>query len=82
MIEVARLFRLENNGSSLKAFVDVIVAEGMVIKGLRIVQGKKGLFVAMPTQKSKDGKWHNIVDVFDPELREELQQAVLESYNV
>ena len=79
MVEVARLHRLEN-GSSLKAFVDVIVAEGLVIKGLRIVQGKKGLFVAMPTQQSKDGKWHETVSVFDPELREELQQAVLAAY--
>jgi len=80
MIEVARIHKLEN-GSSLKAFVDVIFAERLVIKGLRIVQGKKGLFVAMPTQQSKDGKWHEIVNIFDVELRETLREAVFDAFN-
>lgn len=79
MIEVARLFRFDN-GSSLKAFADVIIGE-VLVKGVRIVEGERGLFVAMPKSQSKDGKWYPTVMLVDKSMQGELQSIVLEAYN-
>jgi len=78
MIEVARLYKVDN-GSALKAFADVIIGE-VLVKGVRIIEGKNGLFAAMPKTQAKDGKWYESVSITDGELKEELQEAVLEAY--
>ena len=81
MVEVARLFRLDN-GSALKAFADISIAGQVLVKGVRVVEGKDGnLFVAMPQQQGKDGKWHETVTLLDDELKESLQGVVLEAFN-
>ena len=56
-IEVAKIHRLEGDGAT-KAFCDIIVSDALLIKGIRIMDGKNGLFVKMPTKQGKDGRWH------------------------
>ena len=80
MIEVARMHKVET-GSSLKAFVDVVVEEAFIIKGVRIIEGKKGLFVGMPKSLEKDGKWYDIVKILDDRVKQEFQNTVLAAYN-
>ena len=80
MIQVARLCRFDND-SSLKAFVDVTINGQVLVKGVRLVEGKNGLFVAMPKEKSKDGKWYESVSLLDKESKQELHEAVIEAYN-
>jgi stage V sporulation protein G len=81
MIEIARLYRVEND-SSLKAFVDVIFNGQLLIKGVRVIEGKNGLFAGMPKSQGKDGKWYETVRILDEELKQELQDTVLGAYNV
>lgn len=81
MIEVARLYRVDN-GSSVKAFADVIFNGQLLVKGIRLVEGKNGLFAGMPKSQGKDGKWYETVRILDDELKQELQDRVLEAYNV
>ena len=80
MIEVARLYRVDNI-SSVKAFTDVVIGQ-VLVKGIRVVEGKNGLFAGMPKSQGKDGKWYDTVKILDDELRQELQDRVLEAYNV
>lgn len=79
-IRVERLYRFNGDGR-LKAFADVSLGGSFVIKGLRVVQGEKGLFVGMPTGQGKDGKWYNIAYPITKQMREELTEAVLTAYN-
>ena len=81
MLEVARLHKFDGN-SALKAFADVVVAEQVLVKGVRVIEGKDGLFVAMPKSQGKDGRWYEIVSLLDEELKQALQEAVLEAFNV
>lgn len=81
MIDVARLHKLDN-GSSLKAFADIIVGGQVLIKGVRVVSGKDGLFVAMPKTQAKDGKWYETVSILEEETKQKLQQTVLEAYSI
>ncbi len=77
-LEVVRLHRFAGE-SKIKAFVDVSVGEYLV-KGLRVVSGPKGLFLGMPQEKAKDGKWYDTFLPLTKEAREELSEAVLAAY--
>lgn len=78
-IKVNQIKRLEGDGA-LKAFVDVAFGDLLQIRGIRVVSGKKGVFVAMPETRGKDGKWYPIVSIFSDELKEAIEQIVLEEY--
>jgi len=81
MITVSRLHRL-NNGSQVKAFVDVVFYQQVLVKGVKVVASKDNtLFVAMPSQKSKDGKYSETVALLDDMSKEQLRTAVLNAYN-
>lgn len=77
-IQVSRIYRVDGD-SKLKAFVDISLG-GIVIKGLRIVRGSKGLFLGMPRQKAKDGKWYNTVYPANKEVQQELTELVMQAY--
>lgn len=80
MIEVARIYRMDN-GSPLKAYADVIIGQ-VLVKGIRIMEGEKGLFVTMPKAQGKDGKWYPTAALVDKSMHSTLQRIVLEAYNV
>jgi DNA-binding cell septation regulator SpoVG len=81
MFEVSRIHRIEGN-DTLKAFVDIKVADSVLIKGLRVMASKNDtLFVAMPSQKAEDGKYYPTVKPLTKEANQELQDAVLSAYN-
>ncbi len=77
--EVSRLHKLDGSGST-KAFCDLSILDSLVIKGLRVVEGENGLFVSMPQEAGKDGKWYNTVITLRRELMDEIEKVVLEAY--
>lgn len=78
-VEVLRLHRLSGE-SNLKAFADVSFAGVFIVKGIKVVEGKNGLFVSMPSEKGKDGKWYNTAHPLTKEFRESLNEVVLQAY--
>lgn len=80
-LEVVRLHKLDGAGST-KAFCDLSILGAFVVKGLRIVEGEKGLFVSMPREEGKDGKWYNTVIPLKREVKDEIEKLVLEAYGV
>ena len=78
-LEVKRLVRFDGGGS-LKAYCDLTVGDRFLIKGLRVVLGKNGLFVSMPRQQTKGGKWFDSVETLTKEIRAEVSRLVLEAY--
>ncbi len=78
-LEVSRLHKLDGTGAT-KAFCDLSIMDSFVVKGLRIVEGEKGLFVSMPQETGKDGKWYNTVIPLKREVRDEVEKIVLEAY--
>ena len=82
MIEVTRLYRL-NGDSNLKAFADITVENQVLIKGVKVVKDRDGnTSVVMPKQKGKNGRWYETVSLLSDETKQELQEVVLEAYNV
>lgn len=67
--------------SSTKAFIDLKLDDTLVIKGLTLVEGKKGLFVSFPSTKGKDGKYYDSIYSLDKEWTQLLQDACVKKYN-
>lgn len=78
-IKVKRMHKLPN-GRGLKAFVDIVVNDTFLIKSVKVLEGKNGLFVSMPQEKAKDNKWYDSVRCLNPEVSEHLSQEVLAAY--
>ena len=78
-LEVKRIHRLDGEGA-LKAFFDVVVGSAFLIKGVRVVEGKKGVFVSMPQEQGKDGNWYDRVIPLSKEARAQITQVVLDAY--
>lgn len=76
---VEKMFCLPDTGK-LKAFADVGVNDALIIKGVRLVEGKKGLFVSMPQEQGKDSKWYDQVVCKSASLYEELSETVIGHY--
>ena len=51
-----------------------------LIKGVRIVEGNKGIFVSMPQERGKDGKWYDQVQLLDDGFKRQMTETVLEEY--
>ncbi len=77
--KVIRIHKLPDNGR-MKAFVDLGVNDQLLVKGMRVVSGKNGLFVSMPQEKGKDNRWYNSVDCLTQETREQISEIILEAY--
>ena len=80
-IEVSRIHKLDGTGAT-KAFADIVIQDSISILGVRVVEGKSGLFVAMPIEEGRDGKWYNTVVPLKREVKEEIERIVLEAYGV
>lgn len=64
------------------AIASIVIDEAFVVHDLRVVNGDKGLFVAMPSRKLPNGEFRDICHPINAEARERLQQAVLEQFEV
>ena len=78
-IKIERIKKV--NFGSCVAFCDICIANVFVVKGLRVINGSKGLFVAMPSTKGKDDKYYDTAFPKTKEAREELEKMILAEYN-
>lgn len=76
-----RLRRVNSDSElKLKAYADITFDESFVIHGLKIIDGQKGMFVAMPSRKMPDGEYKDIVHPIKPELRKEITDVVIAKF--
>ena len=80
-ITECQINKVKNSKGSLVAFANITIDDELVIKGIKIVDGKKGLFVAMPCTQGEDGKYYDDVFPITKECREYLSEFVLNSYD-
>lgn len=78
-IEVVDIRKSIGNGN-IKANATVRFGGCLTVKGVKVVTGKNGLFVSLPSNPGKDGRWINIVEV-SGEIKQELENKVLDSFD-
>lgn len=64
----------------LRAYVNITIDDCFMIRGLKVIRGAKGLFVAMPNKKGKNGLFRDVAHPLNMETRKMIEDKVLEQY--
>ncbi|MGI5172616.1 septation regulator SpoVG [Treponema sp. OMZ 840] len=64
----------------LKAYVTVTFENCFVVHNVKIIEGKTGLFIAMPSRKTSNGDYKDVAHPISPEFRTKLQDTILAEY--
>jgi len=75
-----RLRKIETEGK-LRAYVSITFDDSFVVHDLRVIDGTKGMFVAMPSKRLPNGDHKDIAHPINTEIREKIQNAVLDVYS-
>ena len=71
-----------NKDGKMKAVVSVTFDNEFVVHDIKVIEGEKGLFIAMPSRKAGDGEYRDIAHPINSETRDKIQRIILESYEV
>jgi stage V sporulation protein G len=80
-VTACRVYLNQSEDEHLKAFASIILNDCFAVCDLKIIQGNKGLFVAMPSRRRRDGTFHDVAHPINHTLREHIEQIVLNEYN-
>ena len=72
--------RVVQKESKMKAVVSVTFEDCFVVHDIKVIEGEKGLFIAMPSKKTPDGEYRDIAHPINGEMRKLLMDAILDSY--
>lgn len=64
----------------LKAVVSITLDDEFVVHDIKVIEGEKGLFIAMPSKKAADGEYRDIAHPINSSTREKIQKMILEKY--
>ena len=74
-----RIRSVEKEGK-MKAVVSITIDDEFVVHDIKIIEGEKGMFVAMPSRKASDGEYRDIAHPINTATRERLQNMILAKY--
>ena len=74
-----RVRRVAKEGK-MKAVVSITIDNEFVIHDIKVIEGDKGLFIAMPSRKSADGEYRDIAHPINSETRTKIQDLILAKY--
>ena len=64
----------------MKAVVSITIDEEFVVHDIKVIEGEKGLFIAMPSRKATDGEYRYIAHPINSDTRERIQRLILDKY--
>ncbi len=74
-----RVRKIDKEGK-MKAVVTITFDDLFVVHDIKVIEGEKGMFIAMPSKKTADGVYRDICHPISTEMRESLQKLILDAY--
>ena len=65
---------------NMKAVVSITIDNEFVVHDIKVIEGEKGLFIAMPSRKAADGEYRDIAHPINSDTRNMIQTLILEQY--
>ena len=65
----------------MKAVVSITIDEEFVVHDIKVIEGEKGLFIAMPSRKATDGEYRDIAHPINSATRDRIQRIILDKYD-
>ncbi|MBO4375067.1 MAG: septation regulator SpoVG [Lachnospiraceae bacterium] len=75
-----RIRKVDKEGK-MKAIVSITLDDVFVVHDIKVIEGEKGLFIAMPSRKGADGEYRDIAHPINSDMRTKIQDLILETYN-
>lgn len=72
--------RKVNKEGKMKAVVSITLDNEFVVHDIKVIEGEKGLFIAMPSRRAGDGEYRDIAHPINSDTREKIQKIILERY--
>lgn len=66
----------------MKAVVSITLDNEFVVHDIKVIEGDKGLFIAMPSRKAGDGEYRDIAHPINSDTRDKIQKIILEKYEI
>ncbi len=74
-----RVRKIEKEGK-MKAIVSITLDNEFVIHDIKVIEGEKGMFIAMPSRKAADGEYRDIAHPINSATRDRIQRVILDKY--
>lgn len=74
-----RVRRITQSGK-MKAVVSITLDNEFVVHDIKVIDGEKGLFIAMPSRKSADGEYRDIAHPINADMRKLVEDTILQMY--
>lgn len=75
-----RVRKVAAKEGKLKAVVSITIDNEFVVHDIKVIEGEKGLFIAMPSRRTSDGEYRDTAHPINSETRERLQKLILEKF--
>lgn len=79
-ISDVRIRIVKKDDKKLKAVASITIDECFVVHDIKVIEGREGLFISMPSRKTPDGEYKDIVHPINTQTREQIRDAILEAY--
>ena len=79
-ISDVRVRLVQKDDSKMKAVASITIEDCFVVHDIKIIEGKDGFFIAMPSRKASDGEYKDIVHPINTETRNQIINLVLEAF--
>lgn len=74
-----RIRKIAKEGK-MKAIVSITLDDEFVVHDIKVIEGEKGLFIAMPSRKTATGEYRDIAHPINSQTREQIQEIILKEY--
>ena len=73
--------KISKEGSRMKGIASILIDDSFAVHDIRIIEGEKGLFIAMPSKKTPNGSYRDIAHPINPEVRSMFEKTILSAYD-
>ena len=80
-ITEVRIRKVKKDDSKLKAVASITIDDVFVVHDIKVIDGNEGNFIAMPSRKTPDGEYKDIVHPLNTETREMIRNVILAEYD-
>jgi stage V sporulation protein G len=80
-ITEVRIRKVKKDDSKLKAVASITIDDCFVVHDIKVIDGNEGAFIAMPSRKTPDGEYKDIVHPLNTETRERIRDIILTEYD-
>lgn len=79
-ITEVRVRLVNKEDSKLKAVASITIDSCFVVHDIKVIQGNEGMFISMPSRKTPEGEYKDIVHPLNTETRESISKLVIDAY--